>query len=157
MLIPGRYLDVDEDAKEPPMPPRSGDTTCADLVHDAALELAGRAGDASDRDRYLEVAVRMGIALEARTTRAIILAASPSLVERSGRVRSLVEMIEDEPGDDASRFRTAKLLMRALIWDPAHPSAAREAVQRNREMIRYQRQLIDRRLDELRRCRTRFQ
>jgi hypothetical protein len=139
------------------MPPRTGDTTSADLVHDAALELAGRAGDASDRDRYLEVAVRLGVALEARTTRAIVLEASPHLVERSGRVRSLVEMIEDEPGDEASRFRTAQILMRALIWDPAHPSSALESVQRNREMIRYHRQLIDRRLDELRRCRTRFQ
>jgi hypothetical protein len=48
--------------------------------------------------------------------RADILAASPFVVERSGRSKTLVEMIENEDGDDAAKIRLARLLLRAIDW-----------------------------------------
>jgi hypothetical protein len=111
------------------MPAHSRDTPfAAALVHDAALTLAEDADVAADRGRYLGVAVRLGMVLDVRSTRAQILMASPYVVERSGRVRTLVEMIEDEPGDDASRLRLVTLLLRALTWSPADSTPTRELI-----------------------------
>ena len=44
--------------------------------------------------------------------------ASPAVTETSGRVRTLVEMIEKDEADDTYRLRLAKLLLRALLWRP---------------------------------------
>ena len=51
--------------------------------------------------------------------RAEILGGSPYVIERSGRARTIVEMIEHEAGDDEWRLRLSKLLLRALVWEPA--------------------------------------
>jgi hypothetical protein len=133
----------------------SSDTwiAAATTIHDAALTLADSVDD-SDRDRYLKVAVRLGATLEAQPTRSQVLAASPYVLERSGRIRTLVEMIEEESGDDATRLRLAILLMRALAWDHTFPVPGVERIRQNRELIRYQRLLIGQRLDELRRLRA---
>jgi hypothetical protein len=134
------------------MPPYVDETLlAAALVHDAALTLALDASDAAQCQRYLGVAARLGLTLEEQPCRPAILAASPRVVERSGRVRTLVEMIEDQPGDDASRSRLVMLLLRALIWDEADPASNREVIRQKKELIRYQRLLIERRLDDLRR------
>jgi hypothetical protein len=124
----------------------------ANLVHDAALRLAEVAAAPDDAARYLEVAVALGVALESRPSRREILAASPRVVERSGRVRTVVEMIEDEPGDDQSRLRPVTLLLRALIWEPPDPAAlSRQMGQFRRSLIHYRGELIRRRLGGLRR------
>ncbi len=130
-----------------------GTFAAAAMVHDAALTLASDAAEGTERDRYLGVAARLGAVLESSPNRLEVLDASPRVVERSGRIRTFVEMIEDEPGDDATRFRLTMVLMRALIWDPANPKSAHDAIRHNRELIRYQSLLIGKRLDEIRRRR----
>jgi hypothetical protein len=82
----------------------------------ASLALAHET--AGDPSRYRSVAVSLANALANRRNRPGILAASPYVVERSGRVRTLVEMIEHEVGDDASLIRLSRLLLRALEWHP---------------------------------------
>jgi hypothetical protein len=134
------------------MPPHSRDTSfVAALVHDAALTLADDAADTADRDRYLGVAVRLGMVLDACSSRDQILAASPYVVERSGKVTTVVEMIEYEPGNEAARLRLVTLLMRALLWEPATRASAREVTLYNWDLSRYHQHLIGRRLDELHR------
>src|SRR3954447_20463173 len=124
------------------MPPYADQTLLvAALLHDAALTLAAHASDADERRRYLGVAVRLGVALEEQPSRPAILAASPRVVETSGRIRTLVEMIEGQRGDDASRSRLVTLLMRALIWTEADPVAGLEAIRLNGELIRYRQHL----------------
>jgi hypothetical protein len=124
----------------------------ANLVHDAALTLAEVATAPDDAARYLEVAVRLSVALESRPSRPQVLAASPRIIERSGRVRTVVEMIEAEPGDDESRLRLVTLLLRALIWEPPDPAAlSRQMGLFRRALIHYQGELIRRRLGGLRR------
>jgi hypothetical protein len=49
-------------------------------------------------------------------SRGMILAASPFVIERSGRVKTLVEMIEQAGDDEAANFQLARLLLRALEW-----------------------------------------
>ena len=69
--------------------------------------------------RYRLAADRLARALESpRVGRSRLLLASPAVLERSGRSRTLVEMIEAEPDDDEARLRLAKLLLRALVWRP---------------------------------------
>ncbi len=66
---------------------------------------------------YRQAADRLSAALEdPEATRQRLLSASPALVELSGRARTLLEMIEDDPGDDQTRLRLAKILLRALSW-----------------------------------------
>jgi hypothetical protein len=84
---------------------------------EAALSLADEA--TGDSARYRSVAESLADALAARRDRIGILAASPYVVERSGRVRTVVEMIEHEAGDDAALARLSKLLLRALEWQPS--------------------------------------
>ena len=91
----------------------------AGIVRDAAEALADEARDASESARYIYAADRLATALGSpRVGRQRLLTASPALTERSGRNRSLVEMIEAEPDDDDHRPRLAKLLFRALLWRP---------------------------------------
>ena len=92
----------------------------ARLVLEAARSLAEDAGG-GDVARFGSAARRLSAVLEAGPGRAEILAASPYVIGRSGRARTIVEMIEHEAGDDESRLRLAKLLMRALVWEPAGP------------------------------------
>jgi hypothetical protein len=89
------------------------------IVRDAAEALAEEARDASDAARYLLAADRISTVLDSpRSGRERFLLASPALTERSGRNRTLIEMIEAEPADDDYRLRLAKLLFRALLWRP---------------------------------------
>jgi hypothetical protein len=88
----------------------------ARLVMEAALSLAH--GTAGDSARYRSVAESLAESLAARRDRGGLLAASPYVVERSGRVRTVVEMIEHEEGDDEALLRLARLLLRALEWHP---------------------------------------
>ena len=134
------------DAADPSM-------AAAYLVHDAALKLAVDADEAVHRDYYLNIAARLGSVIDASPTRSEIMAASPQRVGPSGLGRSLVEIIEDEPGEESGRFRLAVLLMRVLTWDPTAPTAALDVIQHNLVLLRYQRSLIDRKLDEIRRSR----
>jgi hypothetical protein len=91
----------------------------AQIVRDAAEVLADEARDASQSGRYLLAADRLNMQLGSlRVARRRLILASPALIERSGRTRSLVEMIEAELSDDDYRLRLAKLLFRALIWRP---------------------------------------
>ena len=91
----------------------------AQIVQRAAEALAEESSEAHDVDRYLLVADRISAALDlARPSRQRILRTSPALIEKSGRTRTLIEMIEAETGDEAARLRLAKLLFRALIWQP---------------------------------------
>jgi hypothetical protein len=87
----------------------------ARLVMGASLSLAHET--TGDSSRYRSVAVSLANALAARRNRHGILAASPYVVERSGRVRTLVEMIEHEVGNDAALIRLSRLLLRALDWE----------------------------------------
>ena len=95
---------------------------CSDaaaIVRDAAEALADEARDAAEAARYLLAADRLSRGARlARVGRRRLLLASPAVIERSGRTRTLVEMIEAEPGDDEARLRLAKLLLRALVWRP---------------------------------------
>jgi hypothetical protein len=88
----------------------------ARLVMEAALSLANET--TGDPSRYRSVAESLAAALAARRRRLGILTASPYVVERSGRVRTVVEMIEHEAGDDAALARLSTLLLRALEWQP---------------------------------------
>jgi hypothetical protein len=91
----------------------------ASIVRDAAEALADQAGEASESARYLFAADRLATALGSpQVGRQRLLLASPALTESSGRNRTLVEMIDAEPGDDADRLRLAKLLLRVLLWRP---------------------------------------
>ena len=98
--------------------------TAAIIVRDAAGALAEEAREAADVARFLLAADRISAVLGSpQAGRQRFLLASPALTERSGRNRTLIEMIEAEPGDDDYRFRLAKLLFRALLWRPeAFPS-----------------------------------
>jgi hypothetical protein len=91
----------------------------ASIVRDAAEALAEESREAAESARYFFAADRLDMALGLlRVGRRRLILASPALKERSGRTRSLVEMIEAETGDDDARFKLAKLLFRALIWRP---------------------------------------
>jgi hypothetical protein len=91
----------------------------ASLVRDAAEALAEESREAAESTRYFFAADRLDMALGLlRVGRRRLILASPALTELSGRSRSLIEMIEADPGDDAARLQLAKLLLRALIWRP---------------------------------------
>jgi hypothetical protein len=98
----------------------------ASIVRDAAEALADEAREASESARYLLAAGRLESALGSpRVAGQRLLLASPALTDSAGRNRTLVEMIEEDPGDDADRLRLAKLLFRALIWRPETMPAPR--------------------------------
>ena len=91
----------------------------ARIVRDAADSLGSEVEDLTESARYFLAADRIAAALRpVRFDRRRLLGASPALVERSGRTRTLVEMIEAEPEDATARFRLARLLFRALLWEP---------------------------------------
>ncbi len=91
----------------------------ARIVQKAAELLAEEASEAREVSRYLLVADRISAVLESsRPSRQRVLKTSPALIESSGRSRTLIEMIEAEPGDEDARLRLAKLLFRALLWQP---------------------------------------
>jgi hypothetical protein len=91
----------------------------ASIVRDAAEVLAEEALEASESARFRLSADRLTAAIGSpQVGRSRLLVASPALTERSGRNRTLVEMIEAEPGNDDDRLRLAKLLFRALVWRP---------------------------------------
>jgi hypothetical protein len=91
----------------------------ANIVRDAADELAEATLDASESARYRVAADRLAAVLGSpRVGRLRLLGASPALTERSGRNRTLVEMIGEDPGEIDARVRLAKLLLRALRWRP---------------------------------------
>jgi hypothetical protein len=91
----------------------------AQIVQRAAELLAEESSEASDISRYLRAADRIAAVLDTpRPSRQRVLLSSPALTESSGRSRTLIEMIEAEPGDVAEKLRLAKLLFRALIWRP---------------------------------------
>ena len=94
----------------------------AQLARDAAEALADETSDPRDAARYLFAADRLSAALDSpHAGRQRLLMASPAVTETSGRSRTLIEMIEMveyDPNDDAYRFRLAKLLLRALVWQP---------------------------------------
>jgi hypothetical protein len=95
--------------------------TAARIVQKAAEALASESSEVAVISRYLLAADRISAVLDSpRPGRQRLLKASPALTERSGRSRTLIEMIEAEPDedDDETRFRLAKLLFRALIWNP---------------------------------------
>ncbi len=105
--------------------PRTSTPACSDLllaagiVRDAAQALAEEALDSFDAARYHSLANRLARVLESpRAGRQRLLLTSPALTERSGRNRTLIDMLEDDPGDAAARLRLAKLLLRALVWRP---------------------------------------
>jgi hypothetical protein len=98
--------------------PHDGIRHAARLVLEAARSLAEDAAG-GDAARFGPVARQLSDVLGDGAGRAEILAGSPYVVERSGRARTIVEMIEHVAGDDESRLRLARLLMRALIWEPA--------------------------------------
>jgi hypothetical protein len=90
----------------------------ARLVIQAARSLAeGATGP--DAAWYGSAARDLSAGLAGGPGRAEILAASPYVIERSGRPRTIVEMIEHEAGGDEARLRLARLLLRALAWEPA--------------------------------------
>ena len=89
------------------------------IVLASAEALADDLSDAREASRFLLVADRLSALLESPTTpRQRFLEASPSLVEQSGRHRTLIEMVEADQGDYSDRLRLAKVLFRALIWRP---------------------------------------
>jgi hypothetical protein len=91
----------------------------AGIAREAAEELAGVDLLSPESARYLLAAERFARALESPgVSRSRLLKASPAVLERSGRTRTLVEMIAAEPDDDEARLRLAKLLLRALVWLP---------------------------------------
>jgi hypothetical protein len=91
----------------------------ARIVQQAAEALAVESTDPRDSARYLLAARRIAAVLNShQPSRQRILESSPALTENSGRSRTLIEMIEAEPGDDRDRLRMAKLLFRALLWRP---------------------------------------
>jgi hypothetical protein len=91
----------------------------ATIVRDAADSIANDETDPQAVASYLRAADRLDEALNSpEISPRRILRASPALTERSGRVRTLVEMIEAEPVEDHARLRLAKLLFRSLIWHP---------------------------------------
>ena len=91
----------------------------AGVVRDAARFLAEQSADGPESARFRHVADRLASALDStRLGRLRLLTTSPALTERSGRNRTLIEMIAEEPGDDEARLRLAKLLLRALNWRP---------------------------------------
>ena len=79
------------------------------LIDDATIVADARRLDAVDRSLSAALA-------DPDALRADILDASPFVVERSGRVRTLVEMIEDDEAQGAERLRLAMLLLRAIEW-----------------------------------------
>jgi len=103
-----------------PLTPASDEfRLAAEIVHAAAEALALEASEAREASRYLLAADRLSAVLDSpRAGRQQLLMASPAVVEKSGRNRTLIEMIEAEPGDEASRLRLAKVLFRALLWRP---------------------------------------
>jgi hypothetical protein len=70
---------------------------------------------ADDRCRAVAEALTRALAVP-HARRADILDASPSIFDPSGRIKTLVEMIEEEDGDDAAKLRLARLLLRAIEW-----------------------------------------
>jgi hypothetical protein len=91
----------------------------AEIVLTAAEALAVESSDNREASRYLLAADRLSAELDKpKVTHSRLLLASPAVTENSGRNRTLVEMIEAEPGDGASRLRIAKLLFRAIVWRP---------------------------------------
>ena len=65
----------------------------------------------------LAVAEDLGQAIaNPNVTRSLLLYASPRVVERSGRVKTLIEMLEQEAGDSAYLARLARLLLRSIQW-----------------------------------------
>jgi hypothetical protein len=91
----------------------------AGIVRDAAQALAEERFDTPESARFRHVADRLTSALNSsRRGQGGLLMISPAVTERSGRNRTLLEMIAEDPGDDETRFRLAKLLLRALSWRP---------------------------------------
>ncbi|WP_435007048.1 hypothetical protein P12x_004452 [Tundrisphaera lichenicola] len=89
------------------------------IARDALEQLAEESLPGRIRDRYQFAADRLTQTLDfPRPSRRRLLEASPAVLERSRRSRSLIEMIEAEPEDDEVRLRLAKLLLRALVWRP---------------------------------------
>ncbi len=106
-------------SRRPASPASDSLIHAAQIVRDAADSLGSEVEDLTESARYFLAADRIAAALRpARVDRRRLLGASPALVERSGRTRTLVEMIEAEPEDDAAQFRLARLLFRALLWEP---------------------------------------
>jgi hypothetical protein len=91
----------------------------AAIARDAAGSLAGERVPSREGARYLLAADRLSQALELpQISRYRLQMASPAVLEASGRTRTLLDMIEAEPDDDEARLRLAKLLLRALLWQP---------------------------------------
>jgi hypothetical protein len=100
-------------------PPSTELRHSAEIVVAAAEDLANEASVASEASRYLLAADRISTVLDsASASRERLLQASPAVTESSGQSRTLIEMIEADPSDDAYRLRLAKILFRALIWRP---------------------------------------
>jgi predicted component of type VI protein secretion system len=110
---------VDETSQSDSSPPSPELRHSADIVVAAAEALALESSEAREASRYLLAADRISTVLDSSAaTRQRLLMASPAVTELSGQWRTLIEMIEAEPGDAAYRFRLAKLLFRALLWRP---------------------------------------
>ena len=91
----------------------------AQIARDAAEALADEAYEVREGSRYLLAANRLTAVIDSPSIgRQRLLMASPAVTEMSGRSRTLIEMIENEPDDDSARLQLAKLLLRALIWRP---------------------------------------
>jgi hypothetical protein len=89
----------------------------ASLIIEAARSLIDDTAVVVDRGHCRAVAQALASSLaRGDACRADILAVSPSIVERSGRVKTLVEMVEEDGGDRAARLRLARLLLRAIDW-----------------------------------------
>jgi len=89
------------------------------IVRDAAEAVSEQHSLSYDTSRFVFLADRLGDMLRSvQVVRSRLLRISPALTERSGRNRTLIEMIEAHPGDDEARLRLARLLLRALVWRP---------------------------------------
>jgi hypothetical protein len=83
----------------------------------AANSLIGDPTIVIDRCRCRAIARALAGALaNPHARRADILAASPFVIERSGRDKTLVEMIEEDESEGAAKLRLARLLLRAIEW-----------------------------------------
>jgi hypothetical protein len=79
------------------------------LVTDPAVEI--------DAGRCRAIADSLARALARPHANAVdILKVSPFVYERSGEVKTIVEMIMNIEGDDATKFQMGRLLLRALDW-----------------------------------------
>jgi hypothetical protein len=108
---------VFETSRRVPVLPSPELRLAADTVLAAAEALAEETSEVAQASRYLGVAERISRELESpQANRQRLLMASPAVTEMSGCSRTLIEMIEAEPGDEAYRLRLAKLLLRALNW-----------------------------------------